>query len=149
MILPNHFIFGGAKEVAWRGCIPKAFVGLAVAAICPRPQVSLAVHQNHSISPDPVSTISNRVSCCMLIIPTASIKPCFMICVVRFYYRAAHRRPCISAFFALCKKFIDVMCRRWLENSFLFQNQVLFSFWHLASMYSEFLVQGLRQLKAL
>lgn len=27
------------------GCIQKAFAGLAVAAICPRPQVSLAVHQ--------------------------------------------------------------------------------------------------------
>jgi len=52
--------------------------------------------------------------------------------------------------FTPCKKFMVIICIILLEKWSLFQNQVVFPFWHLThSMYSELPVKGLRQLKAL
>lgn len=48
------------------------------------------------------------------------------------------------------KKFMVIICLILLEKWSLFQNQALFSFWHLTdSMYSDLPVKGLRQLEAL
>lgn len=64
--------------------IQKAFAWLAVAARWLRHQVSLAAHQSHSITYDPVFAVDELVSHCMgtllLIFLVASVKFCFTMC---------------------------------------------------------------------
>lgn len=115
MVLPNHFIFGGSKE--WHDSWLHSKGICRIGCCCHMPETpSVPGSPPDLISHDPVAAISSWVSCYMLIIPTAPKKLCFVICAVRFYHHSAHRRPCISIFFVLCKKFIDVVGTRWLEN---------------------------------